>query len=496
MLAVPQIAVLLVAAAVGSSTSNAAARIPSTDAVADSARAELTQSYGRLPLSFEANHGQSPTPFKFLSRVSGYSVLLAPTEALFALKSSTLGEAGCTERNSHVTPCKFEANHAFLRMRLIGANPEASMAGIELLPGKVNHFVGRDSTQWRTNIPTFKKVRAERVYPGIDVVYHGNRRQLEYDFIVAPGADPASIRLTVSGAERLELDDRGDIVLHFLGEQLRMHRPLIYQELDGERREIPGAYALVDSRDGRHPQSVEIGFRVGVYDLHKPLVIDPVLSYSTYLGGSAEEFGRDIAVDASGSAYVVGRTLSTDFPTANPLQASNAGSTDAFIAKLDPSGSSLVYSTYLGGTGGTGLEGPFAVSVDTSGNAYLTGQTDSSDFPVTNPIQAAFGGGPFDAFLAKLDSTGSTLLYSTYLGGSDGDVGLGVAVQAAGNIHVIGSTASADFPTANAFQATFAGGSQDAFLTTIKWQRLRNRGSILIRLPDRQCPAAGLRRIV
>ncbi len=310
MLAVPMIAIFLIGGAPASSTS-AAARISNSDTVADSARAELRQSFGRLPLSFEANHGQTSAPFKFLSRTKGYSVLLGPTEALLAIQSPNRSEASCSELNPQLMPCKSEVNHAFLRMQLIGANPEAGMAGLEPLPGKVNHFVGRDRTRWRTNIPTFKNVRAERVYPGIDLVYHGNGRQLEYDFIVAPGADPASIRLTVSGAERVELDDRGDIVLYLLGEQLRMHRPLIYQERGGVRREIPGAYALVDPREGRHSQSIEIGFRVGAYDVHTPLVIDPVLSYSTYLGGSGDEFGFDVAADASGSAYVVGRTPST-----------------------------------------------------------------------------------------------------------------------------------------------------------------------------------------
>lgn len=446
------------------STSRAAGRGGGAGAAALT-KVDVSQSFGRLPLAFEENKGQTPAAFRFVSRANGYSVFLSPTEAQIALRSPNPAEAPCTELHSRVTPCSVQTDPISLRMQLVGGNGEAGMAGLEPLPGTVNYFVGRDSAQWRTNIPTFRKVRAKGIYPGVDLVYYGDGKQLEYDFVVDPGADPGSIRLTVKGAERVELDDRGDVVLHALGQELRMRRPVIYQEDGALRHEIPGGYTVLAATD-RQPQDVEIGFRIGAYDLERPLVIDPVLSYSTYLGGGDFDFALDIAIDASGSAYVVGRTFSTDFPTASAVQPSLSGSGDAFIAKLDPSGSSLVYSTYLGGTAATLIENATAISVDAGGNAYVTGTTDSTDFPVINALQVANAGAQ-DAFLVKLDPTGTSLIYSTYLGGSGGDAGVGVAVDSVGKVYVSGTTTSADYPVANAFQATYGGGAQDGFLTAV-----------------------------
>ena len=353
-----------------------------------------------------------------------------------------------------------------VRLGLVGANPDPEMVGLEPLSGKVNYLTGKDPQRWRTGIPTYAKVRYRDVYPGVDVVYYGAQRQLEYDFVVAPGADPARIRLAVTGAEALNIDATGDLVLRTAGGALRLHKPLIYQETGGARKEIAGGYVLL-GKD-------RVGFRVAAYDTETPLVIDPVLSYSTFLGGASivcdetgctnnnTDYGVGIAVDSAGNAYVTGFTFSSDFPTANALQPALRGTTSAFVAKLNPEGSALVYSTYLGGSNSDSGSG---IAVDSAGNAYVTGTTSSPDFPTVNAFQPALRG-TADAFVAKLNPAGSALVYSTYLGGSNSDSGSGIAVDNAGNAYVTGSTYSADFPTANAFQPALNGAS-DAFVTKL-----------------------------
>ena len=409
-----------------------------------------------------------------------------------------------------------------VRMKLVGANPSPRVSGLEELPGKSNYFIGNDPSQWRTNVPHYAKVQYNDVYPGVDLVYYGNQRQLEYDLVVAPGADPGAIALSFEGVERLRIDAQGDLVLHTSGGQIRQHKPLVYQEVDGGHREIAGAYVLNGDR--------EVGFQIAAYDVGEPLIIDPVLTdstylggngndrsfaiavdasgnayvtgqtsftgfptaspfqadggggqnafvtklnaagnalvYSTYLGGSDSETGRGIAVDASGSAYVTGSTESTDFPTANPIQPALGGTGDAFVTKLNAAGNALVYSTYLGGSS---FEGGYGIAVDGSGNAYVTGSTFSTDFPTATPLQPATGGG-FDAFVTKLNAAGSALVYSTYLGGSSVEGGFGIAVDGSGNAYVTGSTSSADFPTASPIQPTIGGvigGDIDAFVTKL-----------------------------
>ncbi len=427
--------------------------------------ATVSRGFGRLPLAFEENQGLTAATSRFLARTKDYAVFLGPTEALIALRPGNGREGSCSGPLSPLTSCSGQTDSVAVRMRLAGANTEARMAGLEPLPGAVNYFVGHDRARWRTHVSSFRKVRAESIYPGVDVVYYGSGGRLEYDFVVHSGANPGSIRLALEGTESVELDDSGDVVLHALGQELRMRRPLIYQEDGGVRREITGGYAVLATLDRHQTRGVEIGFRVGAYDATRPLVIDPVLSYSSYLGGANFDFPADIAIDGSGSAYVVGRTFSADFPVAGALQPTLGGSGDAFIAKLDPSGSALVYSTYLGGTAATFIEVAQAVSVDASGNAYVTGTTDSVDFPVVNAFQAVSAGAQ-DTFLVKLDPTGSSLVYSTYLGGSGGDAGVGVAVDPAGRAYVSGATTSADYPIAGAYQPTY-GGATDGFLTAL-----------------------------
>ena len=307
---------------------------------------QLVEAYGKLPLSFEANQGQTDNRVDFLTRGSGYSLFLTPTEAVLALRKPA---ASSRARTTHAPPGNTEAEQAdavppaIVHMKLVGANPSPDVSGLEELPGKSNYFLGNDPDKWSTNVPHYAKVQYKDVYPGVDLVYYGNQRQLEYDLVVEPGADPDAITLSFEGVERLHIDAQGDLLLDTPGGEVRQHKPFVYQETDGIRREIAGSYAL---REGDR-----VGFQVAAYDASKPLVIDPVLSYSTYLGGSGEDyfFGGGIAVDASGNAYVTGTTSSTDFPTANPIQPTfGGGNDDAFVTKLNAAGNALVYSTYPG----------------------------------------------------------------------------------------------------------------------------------------------------
>jgi len=381
--------------------------------------------YGKLPLSFEPNQGQTDARVKFLARASGYTLFVTPNEAVFA------GRDGSVER-----------------MKLLGANPKLRFEPLDTQPGFSNYFIGNDPSKWRTNIVNYGKVALREVYPGIDMVFYGNERQLEYDWVVAPGADPKQIRVKWEGTSQVTKNASGDLVL---SASLVQHKPVILQE--GKR--IEGGYLV---------RGKEVAFELAKYDAAKTLVIDPVLVYSTYLGGSGTDSGNGIAVDGSGNAYVTGGTHSTNFPTTDPLQASNTGNNDVFVTKINASGSVLVYSTYLGGSADQGGAG---IAVDGAGNAYVTGQTTSTDFPTANPLQMSNRGGG-DAFVTKINATGSALVYSTYLGGSGiNDGGSGIAVDGAGNAYVTGGTSSGDFPTAHPLQANYGGGISDAFVTKI-----------------------------
>lgn len=432
---------------------------------AATAEVRVNEAYGKLPLSFEANRGQSDPRVRFLARSPGYTLFLTPAEAVLVLTRPERQGPGEGPRLSgegpklRGRPDGREVTRAALRITFAGASPRLLVEGREE-PGKANYFRGNDPAKWRTQVPTYARVHYRDLYPGIDLVWYGNQRELEYDLVVAPTADPGQIVLGIEGADRLEIDAGGDLVLHTAAGAVRQRKPLVYQEADGVRRTIAGGYVLKDAH--------QVAFQVGAYDAGRPLVIDPVLVYSTYLGGSnTHDSGLGIAVDGFGNAYVTGYVFwghtSADFPTtAGAYQTAFGGGTDAFVAKLDPTGSSLVYSTYLGGSEWDSGRG---IAVDDSGNAYVTGYTSSTDFPTVNAVQPAFGGGG-DAFVVKLDATGSRLEYATYLGGRGADVGTGIAVDASGNAYIVGSTASPDFPTANAVQPA-SGGFDDAFVVKL-----------------------------
>jgi len=305
-----------------------------------------------------------------------------------------------------------------------------------------NYFIGSDPAKWRTNVAGYAKVKYEGVYPGIDLVYYDNGEgRLEYDFIVAPGADPKQIALSIEDAQSVEVDSSGDLIISAATGTIRKPAPKVYQEIDGKRQEITAGYRLLDTRPAT-PDTQMIAFALGAYDRNKPLVIDPQILYATYLGGSststvANEGARGVAVDAQGSVYVVGVTISTNFPTKNPAQNVLKGFSNAFITKLDANGQ-LVYSTYLGGSG---FDEGTVIKVDDTGAAYVGGTTGSIDFPAVNP--ALNRGGRNDGFITKLSSSGSQIVFSTYLGKTDNDSVADLALDTQKNIYIVGNIAPA-----------------------------------------------------
>lgn len=391
---------------------------------------------GKFPLSFEPNRGQTDSRVSFLARGLGYALFLTPREAVLELKAP----AG---KQSPVVQMKLQASSAQAR----------ALAGMDELPGKSNYLLGRDQSKWRTSIPTYGKVIERDVYPGVNLVYYGRQRQLEYDFVVAPKARVQAIRLQVDGARKLRLDPAGNLVLEVPGGELSFLKPVAYQQIGSQRRPVDAAYVLRGQG--------QVAFRVGRYDRAQPLVIDPILAYSTYLGGTNIDGANAIAVLSSdGTAFVTGGTFSTDFPTEHPLQPNAGGANDfpqdAFVTKLSTDGGTFLYSTYLGGSSedyGTGI------AVDSLGDAYVTGVTLSSDFPVTpgsfdpncppdGKCGATINNGFIwsAGFVSKLNPAGSALVYSTYFGGSGNTRGQAIAVDSNQNAYVTGSTQAADFP--------------------------------------------------
>jgi hypothetical protein len=405
--------------------------------------------YVRLPMGFERNEGQTDGRVKYLARGAGYTVFLTGDEAVMRLG----GENGKGE---------------VLGLKLEGANGAAEVEGEGELAGKANYFIGSEAGKWRRDIPLYGEVRYGGVYPGIDLVYYGNGEQLEYDFRVGAGREARGIKLRVEGARKLEVEG-GELVIEGEGGgRVRFERPEAYQERGGKKEAVEARYVV---------KGKEVGFEVGRYDRRRELVIDPVLKYATYLGGTGGDVAYGIAVDSSGNAYITGTTTSSNFPTLAGEQGSNAGSGDAFVTKLNTDGSALVYSTFLGGLG-TDTASAIAIS---AGDAFITGSTTSSNFPVyppstaNNPAFQTTYGGNGDAFISQLNSAGDTLVYSSYLGGHGADFGQGIAVDTSGNAYVTGSTQSNDFPTTlSPYQGAPAGGG-DAFVSKVNFD-----GSALI----------------
>ncbi len=408
-----------------------------------------------LPLRFERNVGQTDPEVSFLARSRSGDAFLTPTALVLRVREGARGPNA-------------PAKSAVVRIQTRGSNPRVRVTGLDPLPGRTNYFIGNDPAKWRTNVPSFARVKYEGVYQGIDLVYYGNGGNLEYDFDVAPGADPARIALSVDGAEGIRIDPAGTLVLRTAAGEVRQRAPRIYQQDGHGRHEVAGGFVM--RRDGR------VGFALARYDGAQPLVIDPEVVYATYFGGSAETDIKAIAVDAAGSVYVTGDTYAHDFPTRNPAQPTNnhSQSLSAVVTKFSPDGRSLVYSTYLGGSDTFALDVAVGIAIDATGAAYITGTTGSADFPTRNAVQPskAFG---TDGFVSKLSADGSVLVYSTYLGGNSFDEPFGITLDSSNNAYVYGRTDSTDFPTKNPTQATYGGGSHDGF-----WSLLGAAGTPLL----------------
>lgn len=482
-------AAVAAAAIVISSTGTATQAAPGTNIRPTAAPAVSTSG-----LRFEPNMGQTDARALFMARAAGYGVFLTHSGAVIALADGPAFSLG-----------------------FAGAAPTATATPESRLAGASSYLTGADRSRWRTDVPGFGAVRYQGIYPGVDAVFYGNDQRLEYDFVVAPGGDPSRVRLALEGVDRVRIDASGDLVLGIGDRELTQLAPVAYQVGSQGREVVPCAYRL----DGR-----EVSLVVGEYDRALPLVVDPVLNYSTYLGGNGIDAAAAIAVDELGNAYIAGETTSTDFPTQLGLPISSSGR-DAFITKLDRTGSDLVFSTYLGGSGsdaaaglvlgadgsvfvtgttsspdfplaggafvrrgagvdiffsklapdgrsltfsgaygGNGADDARAIAVDAAGAIFLTGSTESTDFPTQLPIQISSGGGDEDVFVTKLNAAGSSLVYSTYLGGSDRDIALGMIVTATGAPVIAGGTRSTNFPTRRALQNANAG-ARDAFVVSI-----------------------------
>ncbi len=392
--------------------------------------AKLSQAYGKLPLAFEANRGQSDGRVQFLARGNGYALFLTGQETVLKLRPH---EAESQSSKS-----------AVIRMKLPGAKTSPKIVGLHPLPGKSNYFLGNDPNRWQTGVESFAQVKYEAVYPGVDLIWYGNQRQLEYDFVVAPGARTETIKIVFEGAQKLKLAEDGSLILRAEGRKARMLKPLAWQEIDGQRREVPCDYRLKGN---------QVRFQLGKYDVSHPLVIDPVLVYSTFIGGAGFDEAYGVAVDGQGNAYLAGITDSADFPSNSPIQPTKGAVSEAFVMKLNPAGNAVVYAAWLGGGSSDAAN---KIAVDGSGEVVITGTTSSTDFPLKNALQPMRAGG-VEAFVARLNASGSELVYSTLLGGSGNEAAGSVAIDASGNVYVSGNTDSWDFPLMNPLQAAKQG---------------------------------------
>jgi hypothetical protein len=406
----------------------------------------ISSAFDKLPFTFEANQGQAGAQAKFIAHGKGYSAFLTTGGMILSLRPS---KAVLAQPMAQAVPTTspYQPLKTTLQFNLLGAAQNPIVLGEDQRPGRVNYFFGKDPKHWHTKVPTYAKVRYKNIYPGIDLIYYGNHQRLEYDFEVSAGGDPNRIRFEIKGADQLQLDSNGDLILKISGDELRFQSPIVYQESQGQRVDVDGRYVMTDS--------THVGFRVAQFDSSKPLVIDPVLVYSTYLGGRGGEYPTGMAVDSGGSIYVGGYTDSIDFP----LTTLSPGDSHVFVAKLDATGSNLIYTDYLGGSSD---DNAYALTLDGTNNVYISGSTASSDFPMVSAFQGSYPGAP-SAFLTKISPDGSSLLYSTYFGGNGYGVSVGLAVDGSGNMLIAGYTTSTNLPVANAYQATVSANAGGVF---------------------------------
>lgn len=406
-----------------------------------SAAARARRLFAGLPLMFEPNQGQagldpSDSRARFVSRGSGYSLFLGSSGALLQLASQSTANLASPPDRADKAPRAIQLES--LQMKLAGANLNPSISGADPLPTITNYLIGNDPSRWRTNVPQFTRVRYQNLYPGIDLVFYGNQGRLEYDFQVAPGADPARAQLEFDGAQRLELS-HGDLVIHCRANSVRLAAPAVYQQIAGRRRSVDAKFALLSSN--------RAGFVIGSYDHSRELVIDPILYLSSYFGGSGNELGTTVAIDAADNIYLTGSTTSPTLPAGiqtTVLQSTLVGAQNVYIAKITPTNpTTLDYVTYVGGNG---VDTPVGIGVDASGDTYIAGTTSSTNFPTTSTayqtnIQAG-STGTQHVFATEIDSTGQAPNFSTYLSGSGNDIATGMALDSSGFIYITGTTTS------------------------------------------------------
>lgn len=440
-------------AAIAASTGSVASQ-PKT--VSPAARGRIQATYAALPLAFEKNQGQTDAQVEYMARGKGYTLFLTANDAVFSLQSRPAASETSKLRRESVLHSKnpgqrtAEKNStAAVRMQLVGGNSLAKVSASDELPGKSNYFLGNDPSKWHSGVAHFARVSYQDVYPGVNLTYHGEQHQTEFDFVVAPGANPAPIGFQFTGAQGVKTDDSGNLVIASAAGDVLLHKPVAYQEQNGARQLVDARFMLKANN--------QVSFELGHYDRGRELVIDPAVTYSTYLGGSAEDDGFAIAFDNSGYAYVTGETQSANFPVVGGV-AGYADGFDVFVTKVAANGSSLVYSTFVGGS--LDESGNAIAVIQSSGIAFVAGATASTDFPHTSgAFQAALGAGATEnAFTFELSADGSHLTYSTYLGGSDDDVAFGIALDSTPNIYLAGIARSADFPTKNLLPGSPAGG--------------------------------------
>lgn len=409
----------------------------------------------RQPFSFEENRGQTDARVKFIARSPGAMVFISPAEMTFRLDPAARDPHGALPRELYerrTKPAKggLTPTGSAVRMRLVGANPRAEISGLEPLASRSNYFIGNNPAKWHTGIRSFRKVKVRSVYPGIDLIYYGDRGNLEYDLIVAPHADPSQVRVNFEGAQHIERLSNGDVALTTASGPVTLRKAIVYQERDGKRREIESRYEIGHGSIG----GSDVAIKLASYSPDLPVVIDPTATFSTYLGGSLSDQLNDVTTDTLGAAiYAAGQSSSTDFPTASGgVQRSLAGSSDAVVVKISADGSSLQQSTYLGGTA---FDAAFSIKLDSDNNVYVGGETFSTNFPVTDGSKINLNGssGHSDGFITKINPGFTTILASKYVGGSGNDQVNGMVLDTLGNGFAVGTTNSLDFPvTAGAAQ--------------------------------------------
>jgi Beta-propeller repeat len=459
---------------IGASPSPAAAQPPT---IAPILQGKIRAAYASLPLAFEKNNGQTDKAAKVMARANGYTLFLTQDEAVFSLHSrcgfnhSTVSRPnafGSSGAHSGAAQNENRESGAVVHMQLLGAKSLGKISASEELPGKANYFIGDDPSKWREDIPLYARVSYQNVYPGVNLAFHGEQRELEFDFVVAPGASPGQIGLRFKGAKRLKTDESGNLVISSDAGDVLLHKPLAYQQQNHARQPVDAHFVLGANN--------RVTFELGNYDRSRELVIDPsvTISYATYLGGTGEDDGYGISVDGSENVYVTGQTYSTNFPTLGGIAPnSNVGGSDVFVTKIASGGSALVYSTYIGGSGN---DSGNAIAINSSGEAFVAGGTASSNFPTTlGAFQTTLGSGATsNAFVLELNSNGNALIYSTFLGGTAEDFALGVAVDNSGSAYVAGEASSSDFPVQSPIQGYISGTKSSGFVT-----KLNTSGSAL-----------------